>query len=83
MAADALPCSRIHLAEMRVPPGAQEEIIPFFQGVQLSADSKDVFSCYVELAEKVRAGLSHLDPYFNKLADGMIAWIESWQKLNP
>ncbi len=28
-------------------------------------------------------GLGHLDPYFSKLADGMIAWIESWNMLNP
>ena len=32
---------------------------------------------------QVRAGLGHLDPYFSKLADGMVAWIESWRKLNP
>lgn len=31
----------------------QEEIIPFFQKVELSPDNKDVFSCYLELAEKV------------------------------
>lgn len=61
----------------------QEEIIPFFQQLQLSPDNKDVFGCYLELAEKVRTGLAHLDPYFTKLADGMVAWIESWKKLNP
>lgn len=32
---------------------------------------------------QVRTGLSHLDPYFTKLADGMVAWIECWKKLNP
>lgn len=32
----------------------QEEIIPFFQKVELSPESKDVFSCYLELAEKVQ-----------------------------
>jgi reversibly glycosylated polypeptide/UDP-arabinopyranose mutase len=37
----------------------------------------------MELAEKVRAGLSHIDPYFSKLADGMLAWLECWQKINP
>ena len=26
---------------------------------------------------QVRAGLGHLDPYFSKLADGMVAWIEA------
>ena len=61
----------------------QEEIIPFFQKVKLSSESDDVFTCMVELAEQVRKGLSHLDPYFDKLADGMLAWIESWKQLNP
>ena len=36
-----------------------------------------------ELAEKVRAGLGHLDPYFDKLANGMVAWIAAWKELNP
>lgn len=39
-----LPCSA----------SLQEEIIPFFQKLTLSPDNKDVFSCYLELAEKVR-----------------------------
>jgi reversibly glycosylated polypeptide/UDP-arabinopyranose mutase len=48
-----------------------------------SKDSTSVIACYLELAEKVRSGLAHIDPYFNKLADGMEAWIEIWQTLNP
>lgn len=48
-----------------------------------SKDSTSVIACYLELAEKVRAGLGHIDPYFAKLADGMVAWIEAWQALNP
>jgi reversibly glycosylated polypeptide/UDP-arabinopyranose mutase len=32
---------------------------------------------------QVRKGLGHIDPYFNKLADGMIDWIKGWQQLNP
>jgi reversibly glycosylated polypeptide/UDP-arabinopyranose mutase len=48
-----------------------------------SKDSTSVIACYLELAEKVRAGLAHIDPYFSKLADGMEAWIEIWQALNP
>lgn len=61
----------------------QEEIIPFFQSVALSKESTTVEGCMVELAEKVRKGLGHIDPYFNKLADGMVAWIQGWQQLNP
>lgn len=37
--------------------------------------------CYLELSDKVRVGLSHIDPYFTKLADGMVAWLQCWQKL--
>lgn len=36
-----------------------------------------------ELAELIRDNLKNLDPYFVKLADGMIAWCESWKQLNP
>ena len=36
--------------------------------------SNDVYSCYLELADMVRKELGHLDPYFEKLADGMVAW---------
>lgn len=32
---------------------------------------------------QVRKGLAHLDPYFEKLADGIVAWIEAWRQLNP
>jgi hypothetical protein len=48
-----------------------------------SKDSTTAIDCYIELAEKVRAGLSHIDPYFQKLADGMLAWVDCWQKVNP
>jgi len=61
----------------------QEEIVPFFQSLQLSKTSTTAEECYVELAEKVRKGLGHIDPYFDKLADGMVAWIEAWKQLNP
>lgn len=61
----------------------QEEIIPFFQCLQLSKENANVEECYLELAEKVRKGLGHIDPYFGKLADGMTAWIRCWKALNP
>lgn len=61
----------------------QEEIIPFFQNLTLSKTSTTVEECYLELADKVRKGLGHIDPYFSKLADGMVAWIEGWRLLNP
>ena len=64
-------------------PPQQEEIIPFFPSVSLSKEAVTTEACYLELADKVRKGLGHIDPYFNKLADGMGAWISAWQQLNP
>ncbi len=49
----------------------------------LSKTSTTSEECYIELADKVRKGLGHIDPYFTKLADGMVAWIEGWRLLNP
>ena len=60
----------------------QEEIIPFFKQVKFSLESDDVYKCMAELAEQIRRGLVHLDPYFDKLADAMLAWIDSWKQLN-
>lgn len=61
----------------------QEKTIPFFQSVSLSKEAQTVEACYLELAEKVRKELSSVDPYFTKLADGMVTWIEAWGQLNP
>ncbi|GAX84365.1 hypothetical protein CEUSTIGMA_g11787.t1 [Chlamydomonas eustigma] len=60
----------------------QEEIIPFFQAITLSKENTTAEACYLELAEKVRKGLGPIDPYFIKLADGMLAWIACWQMMN-
>ena len=61
----------------------QEEIVPFFQALTLSKDSITAIDCYTELADKVRKGLGHIDPYFTKLADAMLTWIECWTSVNP
>ncbi|KAH7532779.1 hypothetical protein FEM48_Zijuj04G0058200 [Ziziphus jujuba var. spinosa] len=61
----------------------QEEIIPFFQGVVLPKDCTTVQKCYVELSKQVKEKLSKVDPYFDKLADAMVTWIEAWDDLNP
>lgn len=42
----------------------------------LPCGSMPVSTC-VPFCAQVRAGLGHLDPYFSKLADGMVAWIEA------
>ena len=60
----------------------QEDIIPFFQQVTFSDEDTDVYSCMTSLAAQVRDGLKTLDPYFEKLADGMLAWVDAWRMLN-
>ncbi|KAL2529282.1 UDP-arabinopyranose mutase 2 [Forsythia ovata] len=61
----------------------QEEIIPFFQSVNLSKECTTVQHCCIELAKQVKDKLSQVDPYFTKLADAMVTWIEAWDELNP
>jgi reversibly glycosylated polypeptide/UDP-arabinopyranose mutase len=61
----------------------QEEIIPFFQAATLSKDSTTVQKCYIELSKQVKEKLGKVDPYFDKLADAMVTWIEAWDELNP
>ena len=51
--------------------------------VRFSERAVDAISCYLELAEQVRAKLSKVDEYFMRLADGMEDWIACWRALNP
>nr|GMD45990.1 alpha-1,4-glucan-protein synthase [UDP-forming] 2-like [Ipomoea batatas] len=60
----------------------QEKLIPFFQSVALPKDCTTVQKCYLELAKQVKAKLTKVDDYFNKLADAMVTWIEAWDELN-
>ncbi|CAM0882567.1 unnamed protein product [Alopecurus aequalis] len=61
----------------------QEDIIPFFQAATLSKDCDTVQKCYISLSHQVREKLGKIDPYFAKLADAMVTWIEAWDTLNP
>ncbi|KAH1200160.1 UDP-arabinopyranose mutase 1 [Glycine max] len=61
----------------------QEDIIPFFQSVVLPKEATTVQKCYIELAKQVKEKLTKVDPYFDKLADAMVTWIEAWDELNP
>lgn len=61
----------------------QEEIIPFFQSVAFPKECITVQQCYIELSKQVKEKLGHVDPYFQKLADSMVTWIEAWEELNP
>lgn len=60
----------------------QEEIIPFFQAVVLPKDCTTVQKCYLYLSEQVKEKLGPIDPYFTKLADAMVTWIEAWDQIN-
>ena len=61
----------------------QEDIIPFFQSATLPKGCTSAQQCYIELSKQVRDKLGKIDPYFQKLADAMVTWIEAWDELNP
>lgn len=56
----------------------QEEIIPFFEAVEFTADADSAVACYRELAEKVELELTELNEYFSKLAEAMRIWSALW-----
>ncbi|KAB5538439.1 hypothetical protein DKX38_015972 [Salix brachista] len=60
----------------------QEDLIPFFQSAVLPKECVTVQQCYIELAKQVKEKLGKIDPYFIKLADAMVTWIEAWDELN-
>ncbi|KAK6148059.1 hypothetical protein DH2020_018971 [Rehmannia glutinosa] len=60
----------------------QEDIIPFFQSVTLPKESTTVQKCYIELSKMVKEKLGPIDPYFTKLADAMVTWIDAWEEIN-
>ncbi|CAA6659941.1 unnamed protein product [Spirodela intermedia] len=56
---------------------------PFFQSVVLPKECTTVQACYIELSKLVKEKLGPIDPYFSKLSEAMVTWIESWDELNP
>lgn len=58
-------------------------MIPFFQDAILPKECTTVQSCYKELAKQVKDKLGKIDPYFVKLGDAMVTWIDAWDELNP
>ncbi|BBN69015.1 reversibly glycosylated polypeptide 2 [Prunus dulcis] len=60
----------------------QEELIPFFQFAVLTKECTTVQKCYIELSKQVKAKLGKIDPYFLRLADAMVTWVEAWDELN-
>jgi reversibly glycosylated polypeptide/UDP-arabinopyranose mutase len=59
----------------------QEEIIPFFQSVVLPKEATTVEQCYIELSKMVKEKLNGVDPYFTKLSEAMVTWIEAWTEI--
>jgi reversibly glycosylated polypeptide/UDP-arabinopyranose mutase len=60
----------------------QEDIIPFFQSATLPKECTSVQQFYIELSKQVREKIGIIDPYFQKLADAMVTWIEAWDEIN-
>ena len=58
----------------------QEELIAFFERVKLSPKSSTAVLSYLELADIVSKELSHLNPYFKRLARAMKKWVEVWER---
>ena len=56
----------------------QEEIIRVFDSISFSKDSDNPSKVYLELANIVESRLSHLSPYFLRLADAMKKWVRVW-----
>jgi reversibly glycosylated polypeptide / UDP-arabinopyranose mutase len=69
--------------QQMVPPCVQEEVIPFFQQVRFTTDADSALKCMRELAVKLGAEMKRVDPYFEKLAEGMLIWCDLWEKFNP
>eukprot|EP01018_Ginkgo_biloba_P027886 Gb_40317 [translate_table: standard] len=65
------------------PTQLEEEIIPFFQSATLPKDCVIIQQCYIELSKQVKDKLGKIDPYFLKLADATVTWIDAWDELNP
>lgn len=55
----------------------QEEVIRFFDSVRLTSTTAE--DSYVELANLVESNLSHLSPYFSRLAEAMRLWVGFWR----
>lgn len=51
--------------------------------MRFSKEADTALKCMLELAEQLRKELRRVDPYFEKLADGMLTWCECWQQMNP
>jgi reversibly glycosylated polypeptide/UDP-arabinopyranose mutase len=53
----------------------------FFEGVAFDHRHTTVAECYIELAGQMQDGLGALDPYFVRLAEAMIVWVELWEEI--
>jgi reversibly glycosylated polypeptide/UDP-arabinopyranose mutase len=57
----------------------QEEIIPFFENIELPDDADTSIDCYRYLSEKVKSELTELDDYFEEMGTAMRIWADHWE----
>lgn len=56
-----------------------EEVVPFFQSVQLPQTAVTVEDCVIEMAAIVKERLGKVDPVFAQAADAMVDWVKLWK----
>jgi len=56
-----------------------EEVVPFFQSVQLPQSAVTAEDCVVELAKIVKEQLGQSYPMFVNAAESMVEWIKLWK----
>ncbi|KAF7057295.1 hypothetical protein CFC21_064597 [Triticum aestivum] len=82
----------LHLAQqgqqpVREPEGVKGHLLagghhPLLLGREADKECDTVQKCYISLSQQVKEKLGKIDPYFIKLADAMVIWIEARDMLN-
>ncbi|KAF7019532.1 hypothetical protein CFC21_032697 [Triticum aestivum] len=62
------------------PIGRYDDMWPAGRKADKECDTMQ--KCYISLSQQVKEKLGKIDPYFVKLADAMVTWIEAWDMLN-
>lgn len=56
-----------------------EEVVPFFQSIQLRRSATTAEDCVVEMAKTVKEQLGQTDPMFARAAEAMVEWVKLWK----
>ncbi|XP_059437739.1 probable UDP-arabinopyranose mutase 5 [Corylus avellana] len=56
-----------------------EEVVPFFQSIQLQRSATTAEDCVVEMAKTVKEQLGQTDPMFARAAEAMVEWVKLWK----